>query len=78
MAWPSPVPATCFRHSTHLFGVAEAIELARVLRKLPKRLVVIGIEGCDWAPAEEMTPAVAEAVERAVAAVLDELGVAHA
>ena len=73
-----PVPATCFRHSTHLFGVAEAIELARVLRKLPKRLVVVGIEGCDWAPREEMTPVVAEAVEQAKAAVLEELGLTHA
>ena len=73
-----PVPAACFRHSTHLFGVAEAIELARVLRKLPPRVIVIGVEGASWEPQEGMSPAVADAVPWGGATVLDELGVAHA
>ena len=74
----APIPATYFRHSTHLLGIAEAIELGRALGKLPSRLVVIGIEGASWDPEEAMTAAVARAVEEAAAAVLDELGVAYA
>jgi hydrogenase maturation protease len=31
--------------STHAVGVGEAIELARVLQRLPKRIVLFGLEG---------------------------------
>ena len=34
-----------FRTSTHLLGVAEAVELGRELDRLPQRLTVYGIEG---------------------------------
>ena len=39
------LPANFFHYSTHAFGVAEAIELARALNQLPPRLMVFGIEG---------------------------------
>jgi hydrogenase maturation protease len=68
-----PIPARVFRSSTHAFGVGEAIELARALGKLPRRVVVYGIEGASFAAGEGLSPAVAEAVELAVAAVLEEL-----
>jgi hydrogenase maturation protease len=42
------LPATLSLHSSHAFGVAEAIELARVLRRLPPRLIVYAIEGSDF------------------------------
>ena len=41
----SPLPACQFRCSTHALGVAEAIELARALDRLPSKLIVVGIEG---------------------------------
>jgi hydrogenase maturation protease len=47
-AHQSPLPAQMFRHSTHAFGVAGAIELGRALDRLPARLVVFGIEGRDF------------------------------
>jgi hydrogenase maturation protease len=68
-----PVPARVFRSSTHAFGVGEAIELARALGKLPRRVLVYGIEGEVFAAGEGLTPAVETAVERAAAAVLDDL-----
>jgi hydrogenase maturation protease len=37
-----------FRHSTHVFGVGEGIELARTLGLLPESLIVYGIEGVDF------------------------------
>ena len=37
-----------FHHSTHAFGVVEAIELARSLDQLPARLIVYGIEGKNF------------------------------
>ena len=39
------IPTEFFHYSTHTFGVAEAIELARALKQLPKNLIVYGIEG---------------------------------
>jgi len=39
------IPSRFFHYSTHAFGVAEAIELARALKQLPQNLIVYGIEG---------------------------------
>ncbi|MGB7438443.1 MAG: hydrogenase maturation protease [Candidatus Acidiferrum sp.] len=52
-----------FSHSsTHAFGVAEAIELARTMGDLPQRLIVYGIEGLDFSAGTELSPEVAQAV----------------
>ena len=39
------LPDTFRNYSTHAFGVAEAVELARVLGKLPTHIIFLGIEG---------------------------------
>lgn len=39
------LPDTFRNYSTHAFGVVEAVELARVLGKLPKHIIFFGIEG---------------------------------
>lgn len=39
-----PIPAEFCRHSTHGFGVAEAIELERTINQLPRNLTFYGIE----------------------------------
>lgn len=44
-AHTQPIPAKFFHYSTHAFGVAEAIELARALKQLPPLFIVYGIEG---------------------------------
>ena len=40
----APVLDDC-RSSTHMFGVAEAVKMARVLGRMPRRLWIYGIEG---------------------------------
>jgi hydrogenase maturation protease len=67
------LPAELFRTSTHHVGLAEAVELARALGKLPRRMVVLGIEAERLDVGEGLTAAVAEAVERAAAAVQEEV-----
>ena len=42
-------PPASFRSSTHAFGVGDAVELARALGRLPRRVVVYGVEGADFA-----------------------------
>ena len=67
------IPARAFRSSTHAFGVGEAIELARALGKLPRWMVVYGIEGEEFAAGEGLSPRVAAAVEPAAGEILQVL-----
>jgi len=65
------LPADVFRASTHAFGLAEAVELARALGKLPPSVVVYGIEGRRFEAGEGLTPEV-EAAARRVATLVGE------
>ncbi len=67
------LPTDLFRRSTHHVGVAEAVELARVLGRLPGRTIVFGIEGGSFEIGDELTPAVAAAVERTAEVVRGEV-----
>ena len=59
--------------STHALGVADAVELARVLGRLPQRTVVFGIEGETFDAGAPVTPAVAEAAAVVAQAILQEV-----
>jgi len=58
----SPLPQDLFGVSTHGFGLAQAIELARALGQLPPRCVVYAIEGGSFETGARVTPSVADAV----------------
>ena len=66
----TPLPSDFFHYSTHAFGVAEAVELARVLGDLPRALFVYGIEAQSVRPGANLTPAVEAALEVVVAELL--------
>lgn len=68
-----PLPSVFARSSTHAFGVAEAVELARVLGRLPACVVVFGIEGRDFTPGEGLSPDVDAAVDEVVRRVTEEV-----
>ena len=74
-AGTTPLPAGLFRYSTHLFGVAEAIETARALNELPKDFLVYGIEGTTFDFGQGLSPAVAAAADEVMARILERLGV---
>ena len=57
-----PVWNVTGRGSTHHFGLAEAVELARSLDRLPPRLVIYGIEGRRFEPGSALSPEVTEAI----------------
>lgn len=69
----SAIPARDFRSSTHALGIGETLELARALGRLPRRVVVFGIEGLDFGAREGLTTVVADGVARAATAMLDEV-----
>ena len=68
------VPSEFFHYSSHAFGVAEAIELSRVLNQLPRRVDVIGIEGKDFSEGIGLTAEVDAAAEQAIAKISSLLG----
>ncbi|MGZ9117038.1 MAG: hydrogenase maturation protease [Methylocystis sp.] len=58
-----PLPRAAFGASTHGFGLAEALELARALGVLPPLCIVYAIEGEIFDVGASMSPAVAAAVD---------------
>jgi hydrogenase maturation protease len=60
----TPLPPDQFCCSTHAFGVAEAVEIARALGRLPPKLVIYGIEGIRFDVGGSLSTEVAAAVER--------------
>ena len=62
-----PLPTNFSFHSTHAFGVAEAIGLARALQQLPPRLMVYAIEGKNFTAGVGLSPKVAKAVQKVIA-----------
>jgi hydrogenase maturation protease len=71
-ATEGPLPPSVSATSTHALGLGDAIELARVLGRLPSRLIVYAIEGARFGAGDALTPAVAAAVETTAEAALDE------
>ena len=58
----SPLPVGCSPRSSHAFGVAETVELARSLGRLPQYLAAYLVEGEQFATGAPLSLAVAEAV----------------
>jgi hydrogenase maturation protease len=59
--------------STHAFGVAQAIELARALGAFPQHVTVYGIVGRSFAIGDAVSPDVVRAVPRVAAAIAAEV-----
>ena len=70
----SPLPVTAFGgRSTHALSLADTIELARTLGRLPGQVTVLGIEGEGFALGKPPSPAVLDAVARVTAAIVAEV-----
>ena len=68
-----PLPSEGFSGSTHHFGLVNAVELARVLRRLPAQLTVYGIEGRDFGAGTSLSPEVQRAVSQVAQQLLKDL-----
>ncbi len=64
---------TPFAQFSHEIGVAEGVELARTLGRLPSRLTVYGIEGRSFELGEALSAEVTRAVEETVRRICDEM-----
>jgi hydrogenase maturation protease len=59
--------------STHAFGIEDALELGRALGRAPDRVVVHGVEGGRFGIGDELSAAVAGALDALAERVLAEL-----
>lgn len=67
------IDATAGLLSSHGFGLAEALALARALGAAPRRLIVFGVELSRARPGDEMSPAVRAAIPEVLAYIAREL-----
>ena len=72
-AGAAEIPRSMFQYSTHGFGVAEAVQLARALNQMPGRLIVYGIEGKNFAAGTALSAEVEEASARVTLRILEEV-----
>jgi len=72
------IPRDNFLNTSHVFGVAEAVETGRLLGRLPQGLIVWGIEGIAFDNGASLTPAVAVAVAEVANQLAQELAGAPA
>jgi len=68
-----PVPRAFFNYSTHAFALAEAVEMARALGELPRRLVIYGIQGETFAAGRGLSTALDLAADVVAAQLREEL-----
>ena len=76
-----PLPAAKYGLSTHGFGIAEAVELARTLGTLPGRCIVYTAEARSFELGAPLSPELVLAVEEVAAHVIvdaDQWSPAHA
>ena len=71
----SPLPADLFSlgHSTHAYGVPQAVELARSMGQLPRKLLVYGIEGKCFDEGAGISPDVAFASQQLAELLVNEI-----
>ena len=69
----SPLPIGFAPSSSHALGVAETVELARGLGRLPRYLVAYLVEGEQFGTGAPLSLAVAEAVEHVAGRIVSEV-----
>jgi len=67
------IPSGLFNTSSHNLGVAEAIEMARSLGRLPKQLWIYGIEGRNFEFGNTLSPNVGRVIEAVVREILSRI-----
>lgn len=66
-----PLSLTCA--SSHAFGVAEAVELARALGQLPKKVILYGIVGKSFEPGLGLSDPLVKAIPELLQTIEDDL-----
>jgi hydrogenase maturation protease len=62
--------------SSHALSLGEALEMGRILRKMPRNLIVLGVEGENFNPGDQLSAAVSAALNQ-VTTLIPELTEGH-
>jgi len=73
--WDGKVPQKIVSAAgpSHGLGVGEAVYLAEILHRLPRRLRIYGIEGKQFGLGEEISPEVRKAAERVAKEIAEQI-----
>lgn len=74
----SPLTGRGYSAASPRLELTEVIELALTLGRMPRRLVILAVEGSDFTPGVGLTPAVAATIDRLVRLAVEEVAIAHA
>jgi hydrogenase maturation protease len=72
------IPRGFFHYSSHAFGVAEAVGMARELNLLPGRVIIYGIEGKEFGEGVGLSDQVVKNIPRLIAMIEEDLHAVHA
>ena len=72
-AGTTPLPSGFLHRSSHALSVADAVEMARALGRLPTHSLVFAIGGCDFAHGKKLSPAARRGCKEATTRILAEL-----
>ncbi|HUI66239.1 MAG TPA: hydrogenase maturation protease [Bacteroidota bacterium] len=67
------VPRGLFHYSSHSFGVAEAVAMARELGRLPRHLILYGIEGKEFGEGVGLSDRVVRSIPELIAMIEEDL-----
>lgn len=67
------IPIDTFPCSTHLFSLAEAVEMSRALGTLPSRLIIVGLEAQSFDTGGGMTPTLQTAATECIRQICEEV-----
>lgn len=71
------IPRGFFHYSSHAFGVAEAVTMARELRLLPPRIILYGIEGKEFGEGVGLSDQVVKNIPHLIAMIEEDLHAFH-
>ncbi len=69
----APLPAGLFPKGSHVFGLAEGVEMARLLGRLPSHMIIFGIEGRSFAAGASLSPSVDRSVNEVARKIIEVL-----
>lgn len=53
--------------SSHALSLSEALVMGQILQKIPRSLIILGVEGENFEPGDLLSPAVSKALDQVIA-----------
>ena len=72
------IPRGFFHYSSHTFGVAEAVAMAKQLGTLPPKMILYGIEGKEFGEGVGLSDQVLRSIPALIAMIEEDLHALHA